>query len=99
MGEIHRLPGVSATVIPGIPRTDIAESLRNLADLAERGEIESVVLIAIGPTCGIFDLVSTPELNFYEMLGAIEALKPVIMERCMATRVRSHVERDPAEPD
>lgn len=97
MGEIVMMPCVDVTQVPGAPRPDIADSLRSLADRADRGEIESVVLVAIGPNCGIFDLVSTPELNFYEMLGAIEAIKPVIMERRLADK-RSLTTRNPPEP-
>ena len=39
MGDIHLLPNVKRA-----PRTDIADGLRKLADLAERGEIDSLVL-------------------------------------------------------
>lgn len=96
MGEVTRLPGVDIVTIPGTPRPDIAESLRSLADRADQGEIESVVLIAIGPQCGIFDLLSTPELNFYEMMGAIEAIKPAIIERRLADR-RALTSRNPSD--
>lgn len=97
MAEIVLLPGVDRlSVERGAPRPDIADSLRRLADRADDGEIESVVLVAIGPECGIFDLISTPELNFYQMLGAIEALKPIIMERRIEDR-RSVTERNPPE--
>lgn len=95
--NVTLLPGVDPLSIPGTPRPDIADSLRSLADRADRGEIESLVLIAVGPECGIFDLLSTPELNFYEILGAMEAIKPVIMER-KRVHLRSLVERDPPGP-
>lgn len=99
MSNVHILPGVDTLeAIPGQPRPDIADFLRSLADRADRGEIESVVLIAIGPECGIFDLISTPELNFYSMLGALEAIKPILMER-RKSDTRSCTVRNPPDPE
>jgi hypothetical protein len=96
VGEVHLLPGVD--IVSGLSRPDIADSLRELADRAERGDIESVVLIAVGGNGSIFDLLSTPELNFYEILGAIESIKPKIIERKL-NDVLSHTTRDPGGPD
>lgn len=94
MGEVVVLPGVDVLTVPGTPRPDIAAALRNVAGRAERGEFQSVVLIAAGPNVGTVDLLSTPELHFYEVLGAMEAIKPEIMARRAADR-RSHTAYEP----
>jgi hypothetical protein len=80
MGNVVNLSG-GARVRTMEPRPDIARALRNIADRAEAGEIDALVLVATGVDGWVFDVMATPEDNFYAILGALEAMKFDLVER------------------
>lgn len=91
--NVIRLPGAQETLYePGEPRHDIANMLRDIADRAERGEIDALVIGFSVANGGMGTGVSTPENAYYSMLGVCEELKERIRERARA--LRTVAERD-----
>jgi hypothetical protein len=92
--NVIRLPGAQESLHPpGEPRHDIADMLRDVADRAERGEIDALVIGFSIVNGGMGTGVSTPENAYYSMLGVCAELQGMIRERAPAQRTIA--DRDP----
>ena len=77
MGDVVMFPGVEVEDItpdPGEPRPDIARALRDVADLAEKGMIESAMVVYTSTDTPTIPIVqeSTPWLNPFVLLGGLD---------------------------
>ena len=75
----------------------MAEMLRRVADRAEAGEIQALVVVWVTTDGGVGDGVSTPENALYPMLGGLEAIKAVVLARGKDRRAYT-ADFDPKEP-
>lgn len=79
--SVIAFPGVRVDILPGVARPDISQMLRDLADRADAGEIDALVIGASIVNSGCVLGVSTPENCYYTMLGVCEALKDKVRSR------------------
>jgi len=81
--NIVGFPGVRLSTLPGAPRHDIADMLRKIADRAERGEIDSGVLIysEVGPEGGTGFSVFSPDNAPNSIIAKMELIKFRILQQ------------------